>query len=167
MTQEDENIEDKKKNLVEEYQNSVSSAKDGLQLDDMPAWDGFRPFPERPSSDVEYTAVAGQPLSDTTTIATRADILPFLAEVKDPELNMSVVDLGMVYRFDIDKKGNVSIDLGLTSAGCPFIDVLPSMTAETVSMVKGVGTVIVKVVWEPLWDTSMMSDKAKLNFDMF
>lgn len=140
---------------------------ESLKVDDMPAWDGFPLFPERPSSGVEYTAMAGQPLADTTEIATRADILPFLAEVKDPELNMSVIDLGMIYRFDIDKNGNVQIDLGLTSAGCPFIDVLPTTTAETVSMVKGVGTVLVKVVWEPLWDTSMMSDKAKLSFDMF
>ena len=138
-----------------------------LSVDDMPAWDGFKLFPEKPSSDVEYTAVAGQPLADTATVATRADILPFLAEVRDPELGMSILDLGLVYRFDIDKKGNISIDLGLTSAGCPFMDVLPTTTAQTVAMVKGVGTVVVKIVWEPLWDTSMMSDKAKLSFDMF
>jgi len=152
--------------MTEEIKENKTEEND-LRIDDMPAWDGFRLFPEKPSSDIEYTAVAGQPLEDTENVATRADILPFLAEVKDPELNMSIVDLGMIYRFDIDKKGNVSIDLGLTSAGCPFMDVLPTSTAQTVAMVKGVGTVVVKIVWEPLWDISMMSDKAKLSFDMF
>ena len=161
-------LKDKKASLIKEYENINSlSEKNTLSVDDMPAWDGFRMFPERPSSDVEYTAMAGQPLTDTTTIATRADILPFLAEVKDPELDANILDLGMVYRFDIDKKGNVSIDLGLTSTGCPFMDVLPTTTAETVAMVKGVGTVVVKIVWEPPWDVSMMSENAKLNFNMF
>ncbi len=158
--------------MTEEINNKENDIKTELndpdiKLDDMPAWDGFPVFPPKPTSDVEYTALAGSPLSDGEQVATRADILPFLAEVKDPELNMSIIDLGLLYRFDIDKKGNVSIDLGLTSAGCPFIDILPTTTAETVAMVKGVGTVLVKVVWEPLWDTSMMSEHAKLSFDMF
>lgn len=151
--------------IQEENDNKNSNSL--LTVDDKPAWDGFPVFPQMPRNDIDYTALAGSPLPEGEEPATRRDILPLLAEVRDPELNMSILDLGLLYRFDIDERGNVSIELGLTSAGCPFADVLPSMTAETVALAKGVGTVVVKIVWEPLWDISMMSDQAKLAFDVF
>ena len=54
----------------------------------------------------------------------------------------------------------------VTSPMCPVADMLPNQAAEAVSRLKGVGMVEVKIVWEPAWDMSMMSDEAKLMLDV-
>lgn len=148
--------------------NHTDTITNTLKVDDMPVWTGF-PASLSPvsSAELEYSATAGTPLEKGEKIATRVDILPFLYEVKDPEIQMNIVDLGLLYALDIEDDGNVSIKLGLTSAGCPFADILPAITADTVSMVKGVGLVKVEIVWEPAWSMEMMSDNAKLHFDLF
>lgn len=132
-----------------------------------PVWEGVPDMPTMSLSDMELTALAGEPLKEGEKVASRKDILPFLEEVRDPEIGMSILDLGLLYTLDIDDKGNVEAKMGLTAAGCPFADVLLKETAEAIAFAKGTGEVIVKLVWEPAWDFSMMSDDAKLNFDLF
>ncbi len=115
----------------------------------------------------DFTVTVGEPLPEWITPATRKDILPFIEEVKDPELFLNIVDLGLIYGIEIDEKGNVEITMTVTAPGCPVADEMPKMVADSVVKAEGVGLVTVKLVWEPSWELQMLSDKAKMDFDLF
>ncbi|NQU66971.1 MAG: putative Fe-S cluster assembly protein SufT [Candidatus Marinimicrobia bacterium] len=88
----------------------------------------------------------------------------------DPEIPINIVDLGLVYDLEIDEpvegKRNVIISMTLTAPGCgmgPFI----ARDVETkVQTVSGVENVMVKLVWDPMWNKDMMTDEAKLQLGM-
>ena len=78
------------------------------------------------------------------------DVRKALRQVKDPEINLSVIDLGLVYDVEIDE-GDVDIKMTLTSPGCPSG---PEMLADgdrVVRALEGVTNVNVELVWEPYW----------------
>lgn len=83
-----------------------------------------------------------------------------LLDVIDPEMEVNVVDMGLIYDIDIiDEK--VKIDMTLTNAACPQG---PEMIAEIKKIIKslnGVSDVEVNLVWKPLWNPDMMSEDAK------
>lgn len=89
-----------------------------------------------------------------------------LREVIDPELRISIVDLGLVY--DVrEEGGEVEVEMTLTSPGCPLAGVIDTRVKEVVGKIKGVKGVVVEIVWDPPWTQDMMSDEAKaeLGFD--
>lgn len=73
-----------------------------------------------------------------------------LREVFDPELGMSIVDLGMVYGVDV-RDGAVSVTMTLTAPGCPIHDVMPQWVKEAVGKVPGVDRVDVTITFDPPW----------------
>ncbi len=73
-----------------------------------------------------------------------------LRRVKDPELNLNIVDLGLVYGVRIDGT-NVSIDMSLTSPGCPSGPEIMTGAEEAVRGLPGVEDVQVNLVWTPFW----------------
>lgn len=84
-----------------------------------------------------------------------------LKEVIDPELGVNIVDLGLVYDVEVEQ-GHVDIVMTLTTPACPlgsyFERVIP---AAVRSRVKEIGSVAVRIVWEPRWTPEMMRDEAK------
>lgn len=89
-----------------------------------------------------------------------------LKKVLDPELNMSIVDLGLVY--DVrEEKGEVEIEMTLTSPGCPLAGVIDERIREVVGPVKGVKEIKIEIVWDPPWTSEMMSEeiRAELGLD--
>ncbi len=98
---------------------------------------------------------------------TKEAVAAALNEVYDPEIPfVNVVDLGLIYETRIDD-GNVDIDMTLTAPGCPMAGMIANMVKEAVEAVDGVGEANVKIVWEPPWDPSRMTEagKKKLGFD--
>jgi metal-sulfur cluster biosynthetic enzyme len=83
-----------------------------------------------------------------------------LAAVNDPEIGMSIMDLGLVYDIAIDPEDNVSIEMTLTSPGCPLGDVI---TQQVDAALKAIGarSAAVDIVWSPPWTPDMMSEDAK------
>jgi metal-sulfur cluster biosynthetic enzyme len=73
-----------------------------------------------------------------------------LRRVKDPELNLNIVDLGLVYGIRVDGS-NVSIDMSLTSPGCPSGPEIMTGAEEELRALPGVGDVAVNLVWTPFW----------------
>ena len=73
-----------------------------------------------------------------------------LRRVKDPELNLNIVDLGLVYGVRVDGS-KVSIDMSLTSPGCPSGPEIMTGAEEAVRTVPGVEDVQVNLVWTPFW----------------
>lgn len=84
-----------------------------------------------------------------------------LREVYDPELGLSIVELGLVYDARVED-GRASVTMTLTSLGCPAGPQLVRDVEEAARSLPGVEDVDVELVWSPAWNPSMMSEDAKL-----
>ena len=100
-------------------------------------------------------------------VATRDQVFEALKDVYDPEIPVNVVDLGLVYGLEVDGEGDVEIKMTLTFAGCGMG---PSIAQDVESKVRGlpgIKDIFVEIVWDPIWNRSMMSEDAKLKLGMF
>jgi len=95
------------------------------------------------------------------------DIIAALKTVYDPEIPSDIYELGLIYRIAIDDSRKVDIDMTLTAPGCPVAGEMPGWVETAVSTVAGVQAVEVKMVFDPPWDQSRMSDEAKVALDMW
>ena len=85
-----------------------------------------------------------------------------LKTIIDPELNINIVDLGLIYDVQIDqKKGEVAIKMTLTSPGCPLSMVFEQWIPDAVKKIEGVKTVRINLVWDPPWNPDKISDETK------
>ena len=92
-----------------------------------------------------------------------------IAEIKkiyDPEIPVNIYELGLIYNINIDNSNNVKIDMTLTTPNCPVAESLPNEVKNSVKEIKEVKDVDLKLVWEPPWDKSMMSESAKLELNL-
>jgi metal-sulfur cluster biosynthetic enzyme len=85
-----------------------------------------------------------------------------LSEVYDPELQMSIVTLGLVYGVEV-RDDKVEIEMTLTSPGCPYGPELVSITEMAARSVEGIKEVLIELVWEPPWGPDKMTEDARLD----
>jgi FeS assembly SUF system protein len=95
------------------------------------------------------------------------DLVAALKSVFDPEIPVDIYELGLIYRLDVDDDRNIEVDMTLTAPGCPVAGDMPGWVENAVSSVPGVGQVKVKLVFDPPWDMTRMSDEARLALNMF
>jgi FeS assembly SUF system protein len=95
------------------------------------------------------------------------EIVAALKSVYDPEIPADVYELGLIYKIDIGDDRAISIDMTLTTPNCPSAQELPGMVENAAASVPGVGPVTVKVVWDPPWEPSRMSDEARMVLNMW
>ena len=100
---------------------------------------------------------------------TKEKILEELKPIKDPELNISIVDLGLIYNIDFQNDGKkVFIQMTLTSPGCPVGPQIMAAIHTKAASVEGVEDAEVKLVWTPKWDPkTMASEDAKDQLGIF
>lgn len=91
----------------------------------------------------------------------RERVTEALREVFDPELGLSVVDLGLIYRIEIDAD-RVRIEMTLTIPGCPLHDSMTEWVRQAVGRVPGVADVAVALTFEPPWTPDRMGQGARL-----
>lgn len=91
----------------------------------------------------------------------KQQVLDCLKEVIDPELNINIVDLGLVYKVSVDKQGKVRIRMTLTTPGCPLAGVFEELVEESVRKLKGVKGIEIEIIFDPPWTQEMMSDEAR------
>ncbi|MDD3288309.1 MAG: iron-sulfur cluster assembly protein [Alphaproteobacteria bacterium] len=98
-------------------------------------------------------------------------IIDQLCAIFDPEIPVSIYDLGLIYRIDVEKVGenkyDIQIDMTLTAPGCPVAETMPLMVHDAIKELEEANEVTVALVWDPPWDKSRMSDEAKLEMNMF
>ena len=94
------------------------------------------------------------------TMIKENDILEKLKGIVDPELEVNIIDLGLVYKVNIDDNGNIGIDMTLTAKGCPISDVIKYEVEEALKSISGVNAVSVNFIWEPEWSPSMIKEGA-------
>ena len=93
-------------------------------------------------------------------------VIEEIKKIYDPEIPVNIYELGLIYDIDVDQKNNVKINMTLTSPNCPVAESLPKEVKDSVKEIKGVNEVDLKLVWEPPWDKSMMSEAAKLELNI-
>lgn len=84
-----------------------------------------------------------------------------LRQVKDPELDMNIVDLGLVYDVEVDEGGLVRINMTLTSPGCPAGPMITNDIYKAVRALDGVKDVDIDIVWEPYWTPERIDPKIR------
>jgi len=97
----------------------------------------------------------------------KSQVMQSLRTVMDPELHISIVDLGLIY--DVNIVGQkIKILMTLTTPGCPLAPVIDSMVKEAVSRIKGVslGDISVELEWDPPWTREMMSEEGRAQLGM-
>ncbi len=83
-----------------------------------------------------------------------------LRQVKDPEIGLNIMDLGLVYDVDVEE-GEVHVKMTLTSPGCPAGAQIMGDVDQTVRMMEGVTGVEVELVWEPFWTPERIDPKVR------
>ncbi len=111
------------------------------------------PKVERPPAD------AGDPILS-------AAVMEAIRTVRDPELPVNLVDLGLIYDLMVRQDGLVYIEMTLTTPACPVAGSLPGQLQHIVSLVPGVSVVLVNLVWSPTWTRDRMSEAAKLELGL-
>jgi len=94
-------------------------------------------------------------------MVTKKDIENVLKTIPDPEIGVSLWELGLVYGIKIDTKGTVTVVMTLTTIGCPLFNLIADPIKSQVGKLKGVKKVIVDLTFDPPWTTDKMSKEAK------
>jgi len=118
--------------------------------------------PPAPASTASAPSVGGAdgaaPGAESTLTTDQVKLA--LRKVKDPELNLNILDLGLVY--DIAVSGNdISIDMSLTSPGCPSGPEIMGDAERQLKTIEGVGAVAVNLVWSPPWTPERIEPRVR------
>lgn len=90
-------------------------------------------------------------------IVTEEKIFTALKNVNDPELPISLVDLGMIYGVEVED-GNVNVIMTFTASGCPAVDMIKEDIVEELEKLSGVKTINIEVVWSPPWTKERLTE---------
>jgi len=84
-----------------------------------------------------------------------------LRKVKDPELGLNIVDLGLVYEIVVDANNNIHVDMTLTSPGCPAGPQIMTDVERALQALPGVGDVELNLVWSPYWTPERIEPRVR------
>ena len=124
--------------------------------------DPFDFGPERAADKAEVE----RPVGGEDDPALMAPVLEALKTVRDPEIPMDLVELGLIYELIVKKGGIVFVEMTLTTPACPVAASMPGEVKAAISTVPGVSDVRVKLVWTPPWGPERMSEEARLELGM-
>jgi FeS assembly SUF system protein len=95
-----------------------------------------------------------------------ANVVQVLKTIYDPEIPVNIYDLGLIYDIEINDESKVEIRMTLTAPNCPVADHIVMEVQERTAAVEGIEGAEVKLVFDPPWDQSMMTEEAKLELGM-
>ena len=93
-------------------------------------------------------------------------VIEALKSIFDPEIPVDIYELGLIYDVAISEDGDAVVTMTLTTPHCPVAESLPQEVELRVLSVPGIRDAEVKLVWDPPWDPSKMSDEARLELGM-
>ncbi|MDQ2074638.1 1,2-phenylacetyl-CoA epoxidase subunit PaaD [Haloarcula sp. H-GB4] len=88
------------------------------------------------------------------------DVWAALYQVEDPEMPVSIVDLGLIYGLDVSD-GDVTVDMTLTYSGCPAREIILEEVEDAAESVDGIETASVRLVWAPDWSIDLVTEQGK------
>ena len=95
------------------------------------------------------------------SIVNAEDVRNSLKQCMDPEVPLSIVDMGLIYGIDVNENNDVDIKMTMTTQGCPLHETMVDDVKRYTKKVSGVNNVNVEIVWDPPWTMDKMSDDAK------
>ena len=110
----------------------------------------------------EATALSQEELDRLTE-----QLIEMFKTVYDPEIPVDIYELGLIYRVDVSDDKDVVVDMTLTAPGCPVAGEMPGWVHDAVMQLPEIRSCNVNLVFEPPWDSSKMSDEARLALNMF
>ena len=113
-----------------------------------------------PSAEVRTGAAAGSTNATDNAPPTSDQVRLALRKVKDPELNLNIIDLGLVYEIAVDGS-DVQIDMTLTSPGCPAGPQIMGDVERVVKGMPGVAAVNINLVWQPFWSPEKIEPRVR------
>jgi FeS assembly SUF system protein len=93
-------------------------------------------------------------------------VIDMLKSIYDPEIPVDIYELGLIYDIQVSEDGDATITMTLTTPHCPVAESMPGEVEMRVLSVPGIRDAEVKLVWDPPWDPSKMSDEARLELGM-
>ncbi len=96
----------------------------------------------------------------------QAAVIEALKSIYDPEIPVNIYELGLIYDVAVDADGDAIVSMTLTTPNCPVAESMPAEVEMRVLSVPGIRDAEVKLVWDPPWDPSKMSDEARLELGM-
>tara|TARA_Y100000591_G_scaffold319035_1_gene330617 strand:- start:255 stop:554 length:300 start_codon:yes stop_codon:yes gene_type:complete len=96
----------------------------------------------------------------------KEQIINEIKKIYDPEIPVNIYELGLIYDIKVEKDNMVRIKMTLTTPNCPVAESLPQEVKYSIKEIKDVKDVDLKLVWDPPWDKSMMSEAAKLELNL-
>ncbi|MDG5820325.1 1,2-phenylacetyl-CoA epoxidase subunit PaaD [Natronococcus sp. A-GB7] len=106
------------------------------------------------------------PATGEDATGVEADVWEALYGIEDPEMPISIVDLGLIYGVTVED-GRAVVDMTLTYSGCPARDMLTEQVQETAADVGGVEDAEVRLVWSPEWTIEMVTEQGKTDLREF
>ena len=94
------------------------------------------------------------------------NVVEALKSIYDPEIPVDIYELGLIYDVEISEDGDALVTMTLTTPHCPVAESLPQEVELRVLSVPGIRDAEVRLVWDPPWDPSKMSDEARLELGM-
>ena len=96
-------------------------------------------------------------------MVTKKAVEDILQTIPDPELGVSIWDLGLIYDVKIDKKMHeITIIMTLTTVGCPLFSLMEGPIKQEIGALPGVKAVHIDLTFDPPWNPDKMSEAAKL-----
>ena len=95
------------------------------------------------------------------TTVNAEDVRSSLKQCMDPEVPLSIVDMGLIYGINVNENNDVDIKMTMTTQGCPLHETMVDDVKRYAKKVSGVNNVNVEIVWDPPWTMDKMSDDAK------
>ena len=123
--------------------------------------------PKPPSVAEGGTPVENSAFSEEELDQITADIIAALKSVYDPEIPADIYELGLIYKIDVSDDRDVSIEMTLTSPGCPVAGEMPGWVEAAVEAVPGIRSAKATITFDPPWDKSRMSELARMELNMF
>ena len=93
-------------------------------------------------------------------------VIETLKSIYDPEIPVDIYELGLIYDVVVSEDGDAIVTMTLTTPHCPVAESMPAEVEMRVLSVPGIRDAEVKLVWDPPWDPSKMSDEALLELGM-
>lgn len=93
-------------------------------------------------------------------------IVDVIKTVYDPEIPVNIYDLGLIYKIDVKDDATVDIDMTFTAPSCPAADFILEDVRQKVETISGVKSATVNLVFEPIWDQSMMTEEARVELGL-
>ncbi len=117
-------------------------------------------------SDINYEDLLVPYLEGSADSPLEPQVVEALRSVFDPEIPVSVFDLGLIYDLRFSQDGVVLVIMTLTTPSCPVAEEIPEWIKRAIKLVEGVKEVEIDLTWEPFWKPEYMTEAARLELGL-